>query len=51
MLNFVGDLVGIPYLPAFANPLATGKNILKGVNFASAAAGILEETGRNLVKF
>ncbi|XP_057481367.1 GDSL esterase/lipase At5g08460-like isoform X2 [Actinidia eriantha] len=48
IIDYLGDLVGIPYLPAFANPLATGKNILRGVNFASAAAGILEETGRNL---
>ncbi|KAF5960715.1 hypothetical protein HYC85_001924 [Camellia sinensis] len=46
---FVGDLLQIPsYLPAYANPLATGRNILNGVNYASAAAGILEETGRNL---
>lgn len=48
MLGFVGDLVGIPNLPAFANPQATGTNILRGVNYASAAAGILDETGQNL---
>ncbi|KAG5529025.1 hypothetical protein RHGRI_029631 [Rhododendron griersonianum] len=48
--NYVpyGDLIGIPNLPAFANPSATGKNILRGVNYASAAAGILDETGQNL---
>lgn len=51
LLGFVGDLIGIPNLPAFANPSATGKNILRGVNYASAAAGILDETGQNLVRF
>ncbi|KAI8535613.1 hypothetical protein RHMOL_Rhmol10G0187700 [Rhododendron molle] len=48
LLGFVGDLIGIPNLPAFANPSATGRNILRGVNYASAAAGILDETGQNL---
>lgn len=51
LLGFVGDLIGIPNLPAFANPSATGKNILRGVNYASAAAGILDETGQNLVRY
>ncbi|CAL5324096.1 unnamed protein product [Camellia sinensis] len=49
IIDYLGDLLQIPsYLPAYANPLATGRNILNGVNYASAAAGILEETGRNL---
>lgn len=43
--------MGLPLLPAYADPLATGHNILKGVCFASAAAGILDESGRNLVMF
>ncbi|KAF7129900.1 hypothetical protein RHSIM_Rhsim10G0132600 [Rhododendron simsii] len=47
-LDYIGDLIGIPNLPAFANPSATGINILRGVNYASAAAGILDETGQNL---
>lgn len=47
--EFVGDLLEIPALPAYTNPSATGKIILRGVNYASAAGGILEETGQNLV--
>ncbi|KAK6923645.1 GDSL lipase/esterase [Dillenia turbinata] len=46
--DFLGDLVGLPEIPPYASPFATGTRILKGVNYASAAAGILEETGQNL---
>ena len=49
--NFVGELLGLPYLPAFADSSTTGDNVLRGVNYASAAAGILDETGRNLVTY
>lgn len=42
-------MLEFPLLPAYTDPSATGTNILKGINYASAAAGILEETGRNLV--
>ncbi|KAA8522642.1 hypothetical protein F0562_012997 [Nyssa sinensis] len=48
IVDYLGDLLELPYPPAFANPFATGKNILRGVNYASAAAGILDETGKNL---
>jgi hypothetical protein len=37
------------YIPPFAN--ADGDQLLTGVNFASAAAGIREETGQQLVHF
>ena len=49
--NFVGELLGLPYLPTFADSSTTGGNVLRGVNYASAAAGILDETGRNLVTY
>ncbi|GFZ18713.1 transmembrane CLPTM1 family protein [Actinidia rufa] len=29
IIDYLGDLVGIPYLPAFANPLATGRSNIK----------------------
>lgn len=35
------------FIPPFAN--LTGKNILKGVNYASAASGIRDETGMQQV--
>lgn len=33
----------VDFIPPFAN--LTGKNILKGVNYASAISGIRDETG------
>jgi hypothetical protein len=42
-------MVGIPLLPPFADITEQNIDISKGVNFASASAGILNETGRNLV--
>ena len=42
-------MLGLPYLPAFTDTLVDGKNVSRGVNYASAAAGILDETGQNLV--
>lgn len=43
------DMLGIPNAPEFANPDTSGDRILNGVNYASAAAGILDETGRHYV--
>lgn len=43
--DLVNDYLGTPYpLPVLA-PEATGANLLHGVNYASAGAGILEDTG------
>lgn len=39
--------MGIPAPPPFAAPTTTGSRILGGVNYASAAAGILDETGQH----
>ncbi|PIN15790.1 Triacylglycerol lipase [Handroanthus impetiginosus] len=49
VIDYLGELLEIPVLPAYTSPFALGKNILRGVNYASAAGGILEETGQNLV--
>ncbi|KAJ8761967.1 hypothetical protein K2173_006569 [Erythroxylum novogranatense] len=46
-IDVITQLLGFDnYIPPYAN--ARGQNILQGVNFASAAAGIREETGRQL---
>ncbi|KAL2236278.1 GDSL esterase/lipase At5g08460-like [Sesamum indicum] len=47
-VDYLGDMLGMPLLPAYTTTFAAGRNILKGVNYASAAGGILEETGQNL---
>lgn len=42
------ELLGLgSYIPPFAT--ARGKEILKGVNYASGSAGIRNETGRQVV--
>lgn len=42
------ELMGFEeYIPPYAT--ARGRDIMKGVNYASAAAGIREETGWHLV--
>ncbi|KAG6386864.1 hypothetical protein SASPL_152041 [Salvia splendens] len=40
------DFIGLPLLPSYADDvIAKGENILYGVNYASAGAGILRDTG------
>uniref|UniRef100_A0A6N2KBC9 Uncharacterized protein n=1 Tax=Salix viminalis TaxID=40686 RepID=A0A6N2KBC9_SALVM len=46
----IGELLGFNQsIPPFAT--ARGRDILIGVNYASGAAGIRDETGRQLVNF
>ncbi|CAJ1978267.1 unnamed protein product [Sphenostylis stenocarpa] len=40
-------MLGVPSPPPFADPSTVGSRIVNGVNYASAAAGILDESGRN----
>lgn len=48
MFKFTAELLGFEdYIPPYA--AARGEDILRGVNYASAAAGIREETGQQLV--
>ncbi|XP_038716849.1 GDSL esterase/lipase At1g71250 [Tripterygium wilfordii] len=47
VVDMLGDLLGVPYPPAFADPTTRGIKLLGGVNYASAAAGILDETGQH----
>jgi len=51
LINFTGEFLGIPSPPPFADPSTNGSRILNGVNYASAAGGILDESGRNYVCF
>lgn len=41
------ELLGLPLIPPYSQ--ASGDQIRYGVNYASAAAGILDDTGRNFV--
>jgi len=46
--NLTAEQLGFNgYIPSYAS--ARGRQILRGVNYASAAAGIREETGQQLV--
>ncbi|CAL0306482.1 unnamed protein product [Lupinus luteus] len=46
-VDAIAELLGFDdYIPPYAS--ATGEDILRGVNYASAAAGIREETGQQL---
>ncbi|XP_021912601.1 GDSL esterase/lipase At1g71250 [Carica papaya] len=46
-VDILGEMLGVGYPPAFADPSTRGARVLRGVNYASAAAGILEETGQH----
>lgn len=46
-LLFAAELLGLPLIPAAS--VVSGDDALHGVNYASAAAGILDITGRNFV--
>ncbi|PIA63332.1 hypothetical protein AQUCO_00200982v1 [Aquilegia coerulea] len=47
VVDYGARLLGLPFIPANLSPSANGRRILNGLNYASAAAGILDETGRN----
>ncbi|KAI4332355.1 hypothetical protein L6164_017272 [Bauhinia variegata] len=47
MVDEIAELLGLPLIPAYSE--ASGDQALHGVNYASAAAGILDNTGRNFV--
>uniref|UniRef100_A0A2N9ICA4 GDSL esterase/lipase n=1 Tax=Fagus sylvatica TaxID=28930 RepID=A0A2N9ICA4_FAGSY len=47
MVDEIAQLLGLPLIPAFSE--ASPGQMLHGVNYASAAAGILDITGRNFM--
>ncbi|XP_002994082.2 GDSL esterase/lipase At1g71250 [Selaginella moellendorffii] len=50
VLDVVCELIGLPYVPAFLDPSTKNARILKGVNYASGAGGILDESGKNYIE-
>ncbi|CAH9091862.1 unnamed protein product [Cuscuta epithymum] len=48
--DLLGEWLGLPAPPPFADPNSNGNKILGGVNYASAGAGILDETARHLME-
>ncbi|KVH99468.1 Lipase, GDSL [Cynara cardunculus var. scolymus] len=47
MVDAIAELLGLPLIPAYSQASNSADQMLHGVNFASAAAGILDITGRN----
>ncbi|KAK9110857.1 hypothetical protein Sjap_018917 [Stephania japonica] len=47
IIDLLGEKIGLPYLPPYADPTTIGSRVVYGVNYASAAAGILDETGQH----
>ncbi|KAJ7982743.1 GDSL esterase/lipase [Quillaja saponaria] len=47
MVDTIAELLGLRLIPAYSG--ASGEQLFHGVNYASAAAGILDITGRNFV--
>ncbi|KAK4417459.1 GDSL esterase/lipase [Sesamum alatum] len=47
LVDFIGEFLGFPLIPSYADTVAKGADVLLGVNYASAGAGILEETGHH----
>jgi hypothetical protein len=46
---YTGEKLGLPLIPAYLSPESA--NYLTGANFASAGAGVLNDTGNDLVRF
>ncbi|KAK1433382.1 hypothetical protein QVD17_10292 [Tagetes erecta] len=49
MVDEIAQLLGLPLIPPYSQASNSRDQMLHGVNFASAAAGILDITGRNFV--
>ncbi|XP_058115136.1 GDSL esterase/lipase 7 [Magnolia sinica] len=47
VVDYGARVLGLPFVPPYLSPTLKGLKILKGINYASAAAGILDETGRH----
>ncbi|XP_072952572.1 GDSL esterase/lipase At1g71250 [Typha angustifolia] len=48
VIDALCDLLGLPYLPPYISPVLNETRLLSGVNYASAAGGILDESGQFL---
>ncbi|GMN56485.1 hypothetical protein TIFTF001_025590 [Ficus carica] len=47
IVDMLGALLGLPYVPAYKDPNTAGSRVTGGVNYASAGGGILDETGQH----
>ncbi|XP_057524125.1 GDSL esterase/lipase 7-like [Amaranthus tricolor] len=47
VVDYGARYLGLPLIPPYFSITSFGKHILRGINYASAAAGILEDTGRH----
>lgn len=45
VIDLLGDQLKLPLIPTFADPSTKGTKIIHGVNYASGASGILDDTG------
>lgn len=43
--SIAADYVGLDYAPPYLAPTTNGAQLLQGVNYASGAGGILDESG------
>ncbi|XP_015057321.2 GDSL esterase/lipase At1g71691-like [Solanum pennellii] len=49
MVDEIAEQLGLPLIPAHSEASSSGEQMRFGVNYASAASGILDDTGRNFV--
>jgi len=49
-MALAGDHIGLPYPPPALAPTSRGRAILRGLNYASGAAGLLNGTGADYVR-
>ncbi|CAN8256184.1 unnamed protein product [Cochlearia groenlandica] len=47
VVDYGAMYLGLPLVPPYLSPSSIGNNVLRGLNYASAAAGILDETGQH----
>ncbi|KAL8171514.1 hypothetical protein V2J09_023318 [Rumex salicifolius] len=47
VVDYGAQFLGLPIIPSYVSTSIMGRSILKGINYALAAAGILDETGRH----
>ncbi|CAM6105719.1 unnamed protein product [Calypogeia fissa] len=45
VMDFISEILDLPHPPPFMAPTTTGTNLTQGVNYGSAAGGILDSTG------
>ncbi|KAL3646165.1 hypothetical protein CASFOL_011345 [Castilleja foliolosa] len=49
-VDYIGELLGLPIVSSYVDSTTNGADIMFGVNYASAGAGILDETGLHFGK-